>query len=371
MSRRGVAMVCLALTAVLVVVSGCSDRGKEEETSGRPPVVRGVIVTQVAAAAVPDQLEAVGTVKARNSSQIAARIAGTVTALHAKEGDRVTKGKLLATLEAAESTAGAAAAAAGVEEARRGVDEARARKKLADTTFERFNKLFQEQAVTRQEFDSRQTEKELADQGVARAEARLTQALQSSRAAGAVAGYTRITAPLAGIVTAKAVDVGMTVFPGTPLLTVEEEGNYRLEVAVPESLLGKIKAGMTARVVIDGVATNLTGRVAEVVPTADPISRTFTVKLDVGAKGLRSGMYGKASFPVGERQGVLVPKSAVMERGALTAIWVVDRESIARLRLVKTGRELGDRVEVLSGLSAGERIVTGGVERVVDGAKIE
>ena len=165
---------------------------------------------------------AVGTVKARNAAMLAARIPGAVTAVYAREGDRVAKGKLLVVLEATETAAGAAGAKAGVVEAERGLEEARARERLADVTFERYRKLFAEQAVTRQEFDGRQTEKEVAVQGVAQAEARLAQAREGSRAAGTLAGYTRVIAPISGIVTAKTVDVGMTVFPGAQLLTVEE-----------------------------------------------------------------------------------------------------------------------------------------------------
>jgi RND family efflux transporter MFP subunit len=162
----------------------------------------------------------------------------------------------------------------------------------------------------------------------------------------------------------------MTVFPGTPLMTVEEEGNYRLEVAAPEALLGRVKSGAPLRVSIDG-GGEMAGRVAEVVPTIDPASRTFIVKVDIAARGLRSGMYGRASFPVGERQALLVPKGAVVERGALTSVWVVDSRNVARMRLVKRGRATGDRAEILAGLSAGEKVVTAGVEKVVDGAQIE
>lgn len=370
MSRDGAAMTCLALTALLAVASGC-DKRKEREVMVKPPVISGVTLAHVTAVTVSDHIEAVGTVRARNAARIAARIAGTVTAIYAKEGDSVPKGKLLATLASAESVAGAAEAVAAVEEARRGVDEAKARKRLADANFERYHNLFLKEAVSRQEFDNRRAEKDVADHALARAEARENRTVESSRAAGAVAGYSRITAPLAGIVTAKAVDLGMTVFPGMPLMTIEEEGAHRLEVAAPESLTGEIKSGITVLIKIDGLAEGLTGQVVEVAPTSDPLSRTFTVKLDVGGKGLRSGMYGKALFLVGERQGLFVPKSAVMDRGMLTAVWVVDRENIARLRLVKTGRRIIERVEVLAGLSAGERIVTGGAEKVVDGARVE
>ena len=246
-----------------------------------------------------------------------------------------------------------------------------ARKRFADTTFERYKKLYSEQAVTRQELDSRQSDKDVATQALARAEAHLNQAREGARAAGAVSGYTRITAPISGLITARPVDVGMTVFPGTPLLTVEDEGNYRLEVAVPETYLGRITAGNTLPVVVEGIRGEMTGRVEEVVPVVDPLSRTFTAKLGIVAKGLRSGVYGRALFSVALRKGVLIPKNAVMERGALVQIWVVERDNTVRLRLVKLGRVVGDKVEVLAGLSIGERIVTGGLERVVEGARVE
>ena len=89
------------------------------------------------------------------------------------------------------------------------------------------------------------------------------------------------------------------------------------------------------------------------------------------AKGLRSGVYGRAQFPVAVRKGVLIPKNAVNERGALVQVWVVEKDNTVRLRLVKLGRVVGDKVEVLAGLSAGERLVTGGLERAVEGAKVE
>ena len=251
------------------------------------------------------------------------------------------------------------------------VDEARARKRLADATFERYRNLFQEQAVTRQEYEGKEMEKEVAGQGAARAEARLVLARENARAAGTVAGYTRISAPLSGLVASKSVDAGMTVFPGMQLMTVEEEGHYRLEVSAPESLLGKVQVGQALNVQIDGVTGDMGGRVAEVVPAVDPASRTFIVKVDISGKGLRSGIYGRALFPVGERKGLLVPKMAIVERGALTSVWVADKENIARMRLVKTGREVHERVEVLSGLSAGERVVIGGVEKVGEGAKFQ
>jgi RND family efflux transporter MFP subunit len=363
-------LVSLVLLMMPLVVTGCG--GHESDTrQAAPLVVQGTVVKAVTVETVADQTEAVGTVKARNSAVIAARIPGTVTAVHVREGARVRQGQVLVSIESAENVAGSAAAGAGADEARRGVDEAAARKRLAEGTFERYQKLFNEQAVTRQEFETKVMERDVAVQGLARAESRFAQAQQAAKAASVVAGYSRVTSPLAGIVTVKSIDAGATVFPGTPLLTVEEEGRYRLEVAVPESLMGKVRAGDRVLVRIDGVVNETTGAVSEVVPVADPLSRTFTVKVEVAGKGLKSGVYGRALFSVGERKGIFVPATAVIERGALHSVWVVDKDNIARMRLVKKGKSTGERVEILSGLSDGERVVVSGVEKVADGARIQ
>lgn len=347
--------VSILIAVLLAGITGCSDPVKEGRVER--PVAKGVTLERIELVSVPEQFAASGTVRAKNSAQLSARISGTVSAVHAKPGDRVGRGTLLLTLEAVESSAGAAGAAHAVE-------EALARKKLADVTFERFARLYEEQAVTRQELDTRRAERDLADRGLARAR-------EAARAARAVEGYTRITSPVSGIVTARPVDLGMTVFPGMPLLTVEEEGRYRLEITAPESLLGKVKTGQVVPVSFDGETENVSGTVDEIVPRVDPLSRTFLVKLDIPSTGLRSGSFGRAMFPLGERRGILVPRSAIFERGQLSSVWVVDGNSTARMRLVKPGSALGNRIEILAGLGEGERIVVGGVEKVTDGARIE
>ena len=355
--------------ALLITSSfGCGERKQEAAAPRVPATVQGAVLSAVSTEAIDEIQEAVGTVRPRSSALIASRLAGSVGGVYVKEGDRVGKGRLLASIEAAESGAAAAGAAAGVEEAARALAEARSQKRLADATFGRYRSLFEEQAVTRQEFEVRQNEQEVALQGVARAEARLDRARQGAKAAGALAGYGKVASPMAGLVVAKQVESGQTVFPGTPLFTVEGEDGFRLEAQAPEGLLGKVQPGDRVGVDLQGAPS--TGRVAEVGPVVDPASRTFIVKIDVAARGLRSGAFGKALFKVGSRQGIAVPVTAVVERGALTSVWVVSPQGTARLRLVRLGRTLGPRVEVVSGLSAGESIVTAGAERVTDGAKL-
>ena len=363
-----------ACLMALFIVAGCSKKDHVDEKNAAVPagVVKGALIETVKVASIPETMEVVGTVRARTSAVVSARIPGTVSLLKVREGDRVRKGQVLVQLEAQENQAAAAGAAAGADEAGRGLDEAISRKRLADTTFERYQKLFSEQAISRQEFDVKQAERDLASQAVARAEARLQQAKEGSRSASAIAAYTRITAPISGIITSKQVDLGATVFPAQPLMTIEDDGDYQLELSLPESIALTVKPGTAVQVSLDALNTTFSARIAEIVPSADPASRTFIAKITLGQKGLKSGMFGRGVIALGTSiKGITVVKKAVFEHGALTSVWVLDKDNMARMRLVKTGKTVGDKVEILSGLSDGERVVVTDAGKISEGAKVE
>jgi RND family efflux transporter MFP subunit len=370
--RNSAALVSIPLI-VLMAVSGCSKKHEADKKENVPAsVVKGTKLEIVKSSAMPETLEVVGTVRARTSAVVSARIPGTLSLLNVREGDRVRKGQILARLEALENQANAAVATAGVDEARQGVDEAQSRKKLVDSTFDRYHKLFNEQAISRQEFEVKQSEKELAAQGLARAEARLKQAQERSKAASTMSDYTRIVAPISGVITSKPVDLGATVFPAQPLMTIEDEGSYLLELAVPESLAARVKPGSPVQVALDALGGSFETRIAEIVPAVDPVNRSFTAKIALNQKGLKSGMFGRGSISLGTSvNGISVPIMAVVNHGALTSVWTLDKESMARMRIVKVGRQTGARVEILSGLTDGDRVVITGVEKVSEGAKVE
>ena len=366
-----------SLTLIMAVFLSLGACGSKQDANGKnaesaPPVIKGVLIETVISTSLPESMEVVGTVRARTSAVVSTRIPGTVTVLKVREGDRVRKGQLLVQLDAQENQANAAVAVSGVEEAQRGLEEARSRKKMADTTFERFQKLFNEQAISRQEFDLKQTERDLAAQGMARAEARLRQSQGGARAAAAVSGYTQIVAPISGIITSKQADLGATVFPAQPLMTIEDEGNYQLELSVPESIALTVKPGTAVQVTLDALNTTFNARIVEIVPATDAASRTFIAKIPLGQKGLKSGMFGRGAISLGTTsKGMLVPTKAIVERGALTSVWVVDKDKLIRMRLVKTGKTSGDKVEILSGLSDNERIIVTGGDKASEGSKVE
>jgi RND family efflux transporter MFP subunit len=185
--------------------------------------------------------------------------------------------------------------------------------------------------------------------------------------------YTRLRAPFSGVVTARMADPGTMASPGMPLLQVDQAGSLQLQTTVDESAISAIHKGMKVQVTIDGAGpTALTGTIAEINAAADFASHSFLVKIDLPSSSLlRSGMFATAEFPNGVRQAILIPRSAVVSRGSLQCAYVLDGRGIAQLRSITLGAAQGNLVEVLSGISAGEKLVDAPADRDLAGKRIE
>ena len=159
--------------------------------------------------------------------------------------------------------------------------------------------------------------------------------------------------------------------PGVPLLTVETSAAFRAEVAIDESLSGKLKTGTPVLVSIESINRRIPGKITEIVPAVDSLSRTFIAKISVSGVGLRSGLYAKVRIARGKKEIILVPKSAVVEKGQLTGVYAVDGQGLVAYRLVRIGKEYDGNWEILSGLKSNDRIIVQGVEKAVDGGIVE
>jgi len=363
----------------------CSREKTVSKETAEAPVVRDVQVAWVRPETVEHSFQAVGTVKARMSTALSSKTVGTIVAVMAQEGDRVRKGQILIEIDDRDLRAELQGAQAALEEtysaigaAESAVVSARGQKELATATLKRYEPLVATGSVTPQEFDEVAAKSKVANAELERAEknlrsfeARKKQAEAKLSYAQTLLSYSKILSPFDGIVTAKSGEVGVLASPGTPLMTVEQSGLYRLEVQVGESSLARVKLRMAVPVAIDAIDTALTGKVGEIVPAADPQSRTFTIKIELPAHPLlRSGVYGKANFSRGVKQALLVPTEAVIERGQLTGVFVADEQGWIKFRLVKTGKLYGGNIEILSGLSAGDRVVVKGAERIAEGSRV-
>jgi membrane fusion protein, multidrug efflux system len=300
-------------------------------------------------------------------------------------GDRVRAGQLLVTLESQDLEANVRRAEAAkaevrsaIPEAESGIAGANASLDLAGSTFHRMEDLASKKSISNQEFDeasarlkAAQAAYEMTRAKRSQLDSKLTQAEQEINAARIMRDYTRIASPFAGVVTARSVEPGNLAAPGAPLLTVEREGAYRLEASVEESKLPFVKAGQTVEIELEALNRRLSARVSEIVPAVDAASRANIVKIDLPElANLRSGMFGRAWFPMGSHSVVAIPKAALVERGQLESVFVIE-DGVARARLVTTGKRGPDVIEVLSGLSDGENVISPPPAALADGARVE
>jgi RND family efflux transporter MFP subunit len=366
----------LALSAVLLtaaILTSCSSEPKQ--TLAQPEMVSGIALLPVARTAIPDAIESVGSVHAAESAQLSAQMMGNIVAVNVHEGDRVRRGQVLAVIDASQPQAALERAQAGVSAAEHEAAAAESDFGLAESTLRRYEDLYSKKSVSPQEFDEikaraqgASARREMARSGQAQAKAALAQARTAFE-------YTRVRAPFDGVVTERKVDPGALAAPGMPLLTVEGSGRYRLEANVDETSLRDVRMGESVRVAIDalgGDQSPLEGKVVQIVPAAEVASRSFVVKVELPTTAnLHSGLFGRAYFPRGTRESLLVPESAVIERGQLQGVYVLGQDNIANLRYVTLGKHAADRqVEVLSGLMPGETLVRDPGQRDLAGKRI-
>jgi len=327
---------------MLVLAAGCGKHDTGESPSPEKPAV-AVAVAPTEVKPLWDEEEVVGNVEAAQRAVLSAKVTGVVDAVKVAPGAQVKRGDVLVTIDAREIKAR--------------LDSAEASKDQAQKDFARIEKLLQSGSSTRQEFDAATTR-------LRTAEAALVEARTMRQ-------YTEIAAPFDGVITRKLVEVGDLATPGKPLLEMENSSLLRFECEVPEALIDKVQMNAEFPVTIDAAGATLSGKVSEIAPSASAGSRTFLVKLDLpAAEKLRAGQFGRVRIPVAERPTVLVAEGAIVRRGQIESVFVVE-SGTARLRLVKTGRKRDGMVEILSGLSGGETAVVRDAHLLEDGAAVE
>src|SRR5512147_1446154 len=332
--------------ALAVLAGGYAFLGRETSYANAPKTEEPVAVTTITVE--PKTLDAVvsaaGLLGSRNTSVLSSKVMGKVVELTVHEGDYVTPGMPLMRIESGEISAQ--------------TDQAQAAYNNAKLQFDRIASLFRENAATQMEMDQATLGFESAKAGL--------------NAAKAMESYTKITAPIAGRIVEKKINVGEMALPGQPVLRIEDNGSLRLEVTVKEQDIRFVGTGKPVTVRIDALpGRELKARVAQVIPASDPRTHSFVVKVDVPAdKGLITGMYGKALFSAGKREAILVPRSSLIEMSGVPGVYVVSHDGNAAFQMVQPGEAQGDMIEAVTGLKAGDRVIVGGQTAGMDGRKV-
>ena len=364
------------LAASAVMIAGCHG-GESAATPGTVQTMQARVV-ESQEQQVPVSLRSTGTVHARETAVVSAQVMGRIQQVMVREGDSVRAGQTLVVLDDAALRSQVEQAQAGVKAALNMQAAAQTNAALSASTLGRYKQLESEKSVSPQEMDevSRRAEAAAASLEVTRAQTDAARAQESG--AHTMMSYTRLVAPFAGVVTSRMADPGTMAAPGVPLLQVDQAGALQLDATVDESVIGAIHKGMKVQVAVGGGAstsgagTNLAGTVTEIVPAADPSSHSFLVKINLPSSSqTRAGMYGTAEFANGARQAILIPRSVVVARGSLSCVYALDGHGIAQLRYITLGAAQGNLVEVLSGVSAGEKLVDLPSDRELAGKRIE
>lgn len=287
--------------------------------------------------------EAVGSIQSRSTTNITSMILANILSVNVRPGDAAKKGDLLITLDDRDLRA-------RQQQAQNALEAAKAALEKAARDRQRFEALRKTDNVTQNTLDEAKSSERIA-------QAKVDQAQEAVRETEVMLSYAKIFAPMNGTITEKFCDPGDQASPGKPLLTMYDPSNLRVEVAVREQLSGRLKIGQTVQVAIDALNKPITGTVEEIVPSADPASRSVVVKVAIPKEqGLFPGMFGRIFIPLDPVKFLVVPKGVVRKVGQLELVTVKSENHLAT-RAVRTGRSWENEVEILSGLSEGEEVV--------------
>ncbi len=373
MLKKNIVPYLFFMVIMVVVFFGCGEKIKPGTTVNKNIKT---ILTKVGIAKTGRYslfYEAVGTINAGTSSMISGKVFGAVKKIYVHEGTRVKKGAILARIDDRQAAARLKQAMAGLAGAKKALSAAKASRNAAATgagfaevTFERYKKLLEKKSVSPQEFDNIKNKYRQAEAALSGAKAMFEAAMSRVNQAKAQVASARIhkrdtfvRAPYSGIITKKLMDMGDLAAPGTPLFTIQTQGKFQVNLFVPETHIDKVHLGQKLAVTIPSMNNiKIRGTVARIDPAADPMSRSFSIKVNLPENiKFRSGVFARVSLPAGKTKMILIPETALIHRGELTGFYLVNEKNIAHFRLIRTGKIMENMVEAVSGIHPGDHYV--------------
>lgn len=304
-----------------------------------------------------------GEVTAKQTANISTRMMGYINKIYVKPGDKVASGQLLVSISSDDILAKKAQVQAMIT-------EAEAAAKNAQRDYERFKTLRNQNSVSDKELEN------VALQNTSM-NAKVQMARQQMNEVNAMLSYTNIRAPFSGVVTQKMVDEGSMANPGMPILTIEQNGELQVIASIPENYIQYVKVSDVAKMELKSLGITIDGKVSELSPSAFRTGGQYSMKLAIDTKdkeNIRPGMYVNILIPnkTGENitSKIMLDKSSILYRDQLTGVYVIDDQSQANLRWIRLGKTIGNQVEVLSGLSQNDKIVSKAEGKLYNGVKV-
>ncbi|VAW09987.1 Probable Co/Zn/Cd efflux system membrane fusion protein [hydrothermal vent metagenome] len=350
----------IASISLILFASSCGSDEKKTTVDNTAPII--VKTSAVEADSNNPFVTASGKIQAANSADLSTRMMGYVNKIHVKVGDNVRKGQLLISINNTDLQAKRAQVNAGITEATAAYNNAK-------KDYDRFKNLFAENSASQKELDDITAHYKMA-------KARLESANQMKNEINAQFSYTNIKAPFKGKITNKFIETGDMANPGMPLISVETPGKYEVMAMVPENTISKIESGTEVEVLVKAIQKTLKGKVIEVSTSAKNTGGQYLVKVSLEKTDAKilSGMFSTVQFPIEKDEKtsamVLIPTEVLVNRGQLSGIYTISQSNTALLRWLRLGRTYGDKIEVLSGLTADEAYITSAEGKLFNGAKI-
>jgi len=348
---------------IMIAGLGISSCSKKDSPEKQTPEKVNAVLAQARLKDYPMQYSFSGRLEAGKQSNLSTRMMGQIEQINVKPGQHVNRGDILLRVRNQDILAKKAQVEAGMIEAQSAYENAK--KDLA-----RFEALYKSKSTSDKEMDDIRTRYQMA-------KARLTATEQMQNEVGENLLYSTVRAPYSGVITGKFVQEGDMANPGMPLLSIENPEQWQVIARIPEEDISRIKLNDPVKVHLDALeGLILDGTIAEINPSSANTGPQFEAKivlssLPANSARLYSGIYATVDYAKGTQPLLLVPAKSLISRGQLTGLYTVGPEGTAVLRWIRTGKTYGDSVEVLSGLTDGEKYILSSENRLFDGALIQ
>lgn len=350
--------VAIAITAISLYSCGA----KEENKAAVTPDPVKVEVLKVAS---PDGITTInfnGKVTAANNANISTRMMGFVDKVIVKVGDNVKKGQLLMVINNADLQAKSAQVKAAIAAAEAGFEN-------AEKDYKRYQSLMKSNSISQKEMDDMTTRYEMM-------KSQLEGAKQQQSEVNAQLQYVNLSAPFDGVITNRFIEVGDMANPGMPLLAIEQPGKMEVSAMVPENEIQWVKQGAEVVVSVNSIESEVKGVITEVSSSSKNTGGQYAIKVVITDenKALRSGMFATVGVQVkndsSDNSVLTIPQKSLITRGQLSGVYTVSQSNTAILRSLKLGKMMDDKVEVLSGLSAGEQLILSAESKLYNGVPV-
>lgn len=349
------------LFGIITIAALYSCSSSDKQTAKDNEAVQVIVYTP--AQATDEGFYLSGEVTAKQTANISTRMMGYINKIYVKPGDKVSEGQLLVSISSDDLLAKRAQVQAMIAEA-----EAAATNAQRD--YERFKTLHAQNSVSDKELEN------VALQNTSM-NAKVQMARQQLNEVNAMLAYTNIRAPFSGIITQKMMDEGSIANPGIPILTMEQNGDLQVVASVPENYIQYVKVGDVAKIELKSLGITIDGKVSELSPSAYRTGGQYAMKLSIDSKNeinIHSGMFANILIPNKTGNDVssktMLNKNSIVYRDQLTGVYVIDDQNQANLRWVRLGKTIGDQVEVVSGLSSDESIISQSKGKLYNGVKV-